>query len=103
MFTKKCIVVAILTVTLVGCGSRITQPPVLETSLGGTIDPNAEKVPYVDPALPAGNLEDATEKEREAYEKRQLEKMKEQDQEMQDLRRQKFHDDYYRSRYPSGN
>lgn len=103
MSTKKFFAIAVISFTLVGCGSRITQPPVLETSLGGTIDPNAEKVPYVDPALPSGDLENATEQEREAFQKLQKEKMKEQDQQVEDLRRQKYYDDYYRSRYPSGN
>ena len=103
MLNKKCMAVAILAIMFVGCGSRITQPPVLETSLTGTIDPNAEKVPYVDPSLPAGDIAAATEEERKAFMKRQQEKMEEQQRQVEDMRRQKFYDDYYRSRYPSGN
>jgi hypothetical protein len=103
MLNKKCIAAVMIAMTAVGCGSRITQPPVLETSLVGTVDPNSEKVPYVDPSLPAGDLQAATEEERKAFMKRQQEKMQEQQTQVDDMRRQKFYDDYYRSRYPSGN
>jgi hypothetical protein len=103
MLHKNCIAGAILGMMLVGCGSRITQPPVLETSLVATIDPDAEKPPYVDPSLPAGDLAAATDEERQAFLKRQQEKLEEQQRQVEDMRRQKFYDDYYRSRYPSGN
>lgn len=60
-----------------------------------------EKLPYVDPSLPAGDLETATEKERKNFERAQHERLKKQQQEVDDLRRQKFQDGYYNSRYSS--
>ena len=60
-----------------------------------------EKLPYVDPSLPAGDIEKATEIERKNFEKLQHERMKKQQEEVDDLRRQKFQDGYYKSRYPS--
>jgi len=61
----------------------------------------SEKLPYVDPSLPSGDLEKATDAEREAFRKLQVERMKKQQDEIDDLRRQKFQDGYYKSRYPS--
>lgn len=45
------------------------------------------------------NAEMAT-KQQDAFMKRQEEERKKQDRELQDLKRQKYHDDYMRSRYP---
>ena len=39
-------------------------------------------------------------KQQDAFMKRQEEERKKQDRELQDLKRQKYHDDYLRSRYP---
>lgn len=90
-----------LVITLAaGCGSQTTPPPPLDTSM----DLNAhepEKLPYVDPSLPSGDLEKASDVEREHFKKLQLERMKKQQDEVDDLRRQKFQDGYYKSRYPS--
>lgn len=83
-----------------GCSSRSTPPPPLNTSM----DLNAhepEKLPYVDPALPSGDLDKATSVERDKFIKLQHEQMKKQQDEVDDLRRQKFQDGYYKSRYPS--
>ena len=83
-----------------GCSSRSTPPPPLDRSMD--LDAHEpDKVPYVDPSLPAGDLETATEVERKNFEKLQHERLKKQQQEIDDLRRQKFQNGYYNSRYPS--
>ena len=94
------IIAALATIVATGCSDRHQPPPPLDTSM----DLNArepEKIPYVDPALPSGDLENATDKERESFEKLQHERMKKQQQEVDDLRRQKFQDGYYKQRYPN--
>jgi hypothetical protein len=83
-----------------GCSSRSTPPPPLNTSMD--LDAHEpDKLPYVDPALPSGDLEKATSAERDKFMKLQQERMKKQQDEVDDLRRQKFQDGYYKSRYPS--
>ena len=94
------IIAALATIVITGCSSRHQPPPPLDTSM----DLNAresEKLPYVDPTLPSGDLENATDKERESFEQLQYERMKKQQKEIEDLRRQKFQDGYYRQRYPN--
>ena len=89
-----------LATTTIGCGPQTPPAPPLDTSMDlGSHEP--EKLPYVDPALPSGNLDKATEVERKHFEKLQHERMKKQQDEVDDLRRQKFQDGYYNSRYPS--
>lgn len=41
-------------------------------------------------------------KEQDAFLKRQEEERKKQQRELEDLKRQKYHDEYFRSRYPQG-
>lgn len=60
-----------------------------------------DQIPYVEPSLPAGDLEKATDVEREAFMKLQHERMKKQQDEVDDIRRQKFQDGYYKSQYPN--
>ena len=94
------IIAALATIVITGCSSRHQPPPPLDTSM----DLNArepEKIPYVDPGLPSGDVEAATKKERESFEKLQHERMKKQQEEIDDLRRQKFQDGYYKGRYPN--
>jgi len=94
------IIAALATIVVTGCSDRHQPPPPLDTSM----DLNArqpEKIPYVDPALPSGDIEKATDKERESFEKLQHERMKKQQEEVDDLRRQKFQDGYYKQRYPN--
>jgi hypothetical protein len=94
------IIAALAAIVITGCSDRHQPPPPLDTSMD--LDSHEpEKVPYVDPALPSGDLEKATDKERESFEKLQYERMKKQQQEIDDLRRQKFQDGYYRQRYPN--
>ena len=100
MKRTRLIPLAVLITLAIGCGSRSTPPPPLNTSMD--LDAHEpEKLPYVDPALPSGDLEKATAVEREHFEKLQRERMKKQQDEVDDLRRQKFQDGYYNSRYPS--
>jgi hypothetical protein len=94
---------ALLTVAAIGCGSRNTPPPPLEISADPALATTEEKLPYVDPSLPAGDIEAAQEEERKRFMKIQEAKMNEQKQQVDDLKRQKYQDDYYRSRYPSSN
>jgi hypothetical protein len=85
---------------ITGCAPQSAPPPPLDTSMDlGAHEP--EKLPYVDPSLPSGDLEKATDIEREHFIKLQRERMKKQQDEVDDLRRQKFQDGYYDSRYPS--
>lgn len=94
------IIAALATIVATGCSSRHEVPPPLDTSM----DLNArasDKVPYVDPALPSGDVEAATDKERESFKQLQYERMKKQQKEVDDLRRQKFQDGYYKQRYPN--
>ena len=92
--------VTLATILAAGCSSRSTPPPPLDLSMD--LDAHEpDKLPYVDPSLPAGDLEKATEVERENFEKLQHERLKKQQQEVEDLRRQKFQNGYYNSRYPS--
>ncbi|MEY4669809.1 MAG: hypothetical protein RL518_2508 [Pseudomonadota bacterium] len=94
------IIAAIATIIITGCSSRHEPPPPLDTSMD--LDAREpDKLPYVDPALPSGDLEAATDKEREHFKQLQYERMKKQQQEVDDLRRQKFHDGYYKQRYPN--
>ena len=94
------ITLTLVTILAAGCSSRSTPPPPLDLSMD--LDAHEpEKLPYVDPALPSGDLEKATDVERENFEKLQHERMKKQQQEVDDLRRQKFQDGYYKSRYPT--
>ena len=100
MKRENLIIATLATIVITGCGSRHQPPPPLDTSM----DLNArepEKLPYVDPTLPSGDLENATDKERESFEQLQHERMKKQQKEIDDLRRQKFQDGYYRQRYPN--
>lgn len=100
MKRTRLIPLAVLITLAIGCGSRSTPPPPLNTSMD--LDAHEpEKLPYVDPALPSGDLSKATAVEREHFEKLQRERMKKQQDEVDDLRRQKFQDGYYKSRYPS--
>lgn len=94
------IITTLATIVITGCTSRHQSPPPLDTSL----DLNAQepdKVPYVDPGLPSGDVEDATNTERESFEKLQYERLTKQQKEVDDLRRQKFQDGYYKQRYPN--
>ena len=84
----------------IGCSSRSTPPPPLNTSMDLDAH-NPDKLPYVDPSLPSGDIEKASDVEREKFKKLQVERMKKQQDEVDDLRRQKFQDGYYKSRYPS--
>ncbi len=94
------IIAALATIVITGCSSLHQPPPPLDTSM----DLNAhdtDKVPYVDPTLPSGDIVGATDKERDSFEKLQHERMKKQQKEVDDLRRQKFQDGYYKQRYPN--
>lgn len=94
------IIPALLITVTTGCAPQVTPPPPLDTSMDlGAHEP--AKPPYVDPALPSGDLEKASSVEREHFIKLQHERMKKQQDEVDDLRRQKFQDGYYKSRYPS--
>lgn len=100
MKREHLIIAALAIVVATGCSDRHQPPPPLDTSM----DLNArepEKVPYIDPALPSGDLEKANVKEQKSFEKLQHERMKKQQQEVDDLRRQKFQDGYYKQRYPN--
>jgi len=94
------ITLTLATILAAGCSSRSTPPPPLDLSMD--LDAHEpEKLPYVDPSLPSGDLEKATDIERKKFEELQHERMKKQQQEIEDLRRQKFQDGYYNSRYPT--
>jgi hypothetical protein len=100
MKREHLIIAALATIVITGCSSRHETPPPLDTSM----DLNAhepDKVPYVDPALPSGDLEKATDKEREHFKQLQYDRMKKQQEEIDDLRRQKYQDGYYKQRYPN--
>lgn len=103
MLHARKLTLALMTVAAIGCGSRNTPPPPLEISADPALTTMDSKVPFVDPSLPAGDLEAAQEGERKQFMKRQEEKMAEQKRQVEDLKRQKYQDDYYRSRYPSSN
>lgn len=65
-------------ITIVGCSASRQSAPTDETAKSG--------------------IEITTSEQREFIE-RQKEEMRKQERELQDLRRQKFHDDYFRSQY----
>lgn len=91
--------VSLLAICVSGCSSRHTPLQPIDMSLDGAA--RDEKIPYVDPSLPAGDLSKAKSQEKDTFMKRQEGRLKEQQDEVDDLRRQKFQDDYYKSRYPS--
>jgi hypothetical protein len=94
------IIAALAIIITTGCSSRHQPPPPLDTSM----DLNArepEKLPFVDPALPSGDIKDVKTKEIESFEKAQHERLRQQQKEVDDLRRQKFQDGYYKQRYPN--
>ena len=66
------ITLILATILAAGCSSRSTPPPPLDLSMD--LDAHEpEKLPYVDPSLPSGDLEKATDdlisKTNDAYEK----------------------------------
>ena len=71
-------------VILIGCGAKQESAP--PSSAGS------------DATVAKGSSEISTKEQREFIE-RQKEEMRKQERELQDLRRQKFHDDYFRSQY----
>jgi hypothetical protein len=100
MKRSSVIIALVFTAFTSGCSSRHTPLEPINMSLDGGAR-ESEKVPYVDPGLPSGDLEKASADERDRFMKLQQERMKKQQDEVDDLRRQKFQDDYYKSRYPS--
>lgn len=95
---KNLSMIAILCGAVAGCSRNIPPPP-LNTSM--SLDATQEqKLPFVDPGLPAGDLENASDEERDQLIQLQHQRMREQQKEVEDLRRQKFQDGYYKYRYP---
>ena len=81
-----------------GCSSRSVATPPLNYSLDGAARPDA---PATGATQLSGDLDEATEEERDHVLKLQHDRLKAQQDEVDDLRRQKFQDGYYRSRHPS--
>jgi hypothetical protein len=81
-----------------GCSSRGVPTPPVNYSLDGAARPEASPTGA---SQVSGDLNAATDDERDHVIKLQHDRLKAQQDEVDDLRRQKFQDGYYRSRYPS--
>lgn len=97
-------VLTVLTITcgavlLSGCKARSIPTPPIDYSMNEGA--RQEALPSnLSPV--SGDLNEVSDKERDKLIKLQHERLKKQQDEMDDLRRQKFQDGYYRSRYPTG-
>lgn len=110
---------ALITGALLGCAPRdsyTTTGAIAGTAVGagagaaiGSASGNTGTGAAVGAAVGAisgaaiGDVRDGAEgatKQQDAFMRRQEEERKKQDRELQDLKRQKYHDDYFRSRYP---
>lgn len=119
MFTRQLVIAAALLSTATGCAPRdsyTTTGAVAGTAVGagagaaiGSASGNIGTGAAVGAAVGAlsgaaiGDVRDDAEaatKNQDEFMRRQEEERKKQDRELQDLQRQKYHDGYFRSRYP---